>query len=124
MPRNASVTGCTGRSLRPVCSKNGVAELFRNNLTNCELTSQVRKRRHSQPFRGHLHLVEWMLRKGKDWNRVCDRVSVRDGREAVGNPWRLPQSHRQSNLDSTSQAPRVRKWLGPKCNRGSQERSV
>jgi hypothetical protein len=35
------------RSLRPVCSKNGVVELFRNNLTNCELTSQVRKRRHS-----------------------------------------------------------------------------
>ena len=37
----------------PVCSKNGVVELFRNNLSNCELTSQVRERRHSGVIAGH-----------------------------------------------------------------------
>src|SRR5260370_35436813 len=53
MPRHASLAGCTRGSLRPVRSKNGVVELFRNKLTNCELTSQVRKRRHSGVIARH-----------------------------------------------------------------------
>ena len=35
-----------------------------------------------------------------------------------------PKSRRQSNLDSTAQAPRARKWIGLKCNRGNPERNV
>jgi hypothetical protein len=41
------------RVAEALCSKNGVVELLRNSLTNCELTSEVRKRRHSGVIASH-----------------------------------------------------------------------
>jgi hypothetical protein len=51
IPALASAYGRYG--YRRITVENGVVELFRNNLTNCELTSQVRKRHHSGVIASH-----------------------------------------------------------------------
>src|SRR5260370_42349122 len=98
MPRNASVTGCTGRSLRPVCSKNGVVELFRSNLTNCELTSQVRKRRHSGVIASHF--VD-----NSTWGRGCS-TKVKIGTRCAngsGKEEKLQEIHGASHKVNANQ---------------------
>src|SRR5258708_35421917 len=110
MPRNASVTGCTGRSLRPVCSKNSVVELFRNNLTNCELTSQVRKRRHSGVIASHsVDTATW----GSGCStkvKIGTRCAIEGG---CGTEEKLPEIHGAYHKVTANQI-----WVPPLKRRG------
>src|SRR5260370_35295510 len=115
MTGNGSFSGCTRGSLRHVCSKNGVVELFRNNLTNCELTSQVRERRHSGVIASHSV-------NASTWGSGCSTKVKIGTRCTIEGGWgteeKLPEIHGASHKVTANQI-----WVPPPKRRGWGNRS-
>src|SRR5258708_26050509 len=110
MSRNASFTGCTRGSLRPVCSKNCVVEVLRNSLTNCELTSQVRKRRHSGVIASHSVDTSTWGSGCSTKVKIGTRCAIERG---CGTEEKLPEIHGASHKLTANQI-----WVPPLTLRG------